>query len=135
MHNLAVLYAEGVNGAPDYASAASWFRTAAEHGVKDSQFNIAILHVRGLGVAQDMGEAYKWFAAAAAQGDPDAVKKRDEVAARLPADKLADVKATFEAFRAKKPDPRANDVAIPEGGWDQTAAKAPVAATTKKTRT
>lgn len=133
MHNLAVLYAEGVNGQPDYASAASWFKNAAEYGVKDSQFNIAILNVRGLGIANDMVEAYKWFAAAATQGDQDAVKKRDEVAARLTPDKLAEAKAVAEAFRAKKPDARANDVAAPEGGWDQ-AQKAP-APQPKKNRT
>ena len=136
MHNLAVLYAEGVNGTPDYASAAQWFRTAAEYGVKDSQFNIGILHVRGLGVAHDMVEAYKWFAAAAAQGDSDAVKKRDEVAARMTPDKLAEAKAIVESFRAKKPDVRSNDVATPEGGWDQVAKAAPAAAPApgKKTR-
>ena len=136
MHNLAVLYAEGVNGSPDYASAASWFRTAGEYGVKDSQFNIAILHVRGLGVAQDTVEAYKWFSAAAAQGDADAVKKRDELAARMTPDKLAEAKAVVENFRAKKPDVRANDVAVPEGGWDQVAkaAPAPAPAAGKKTR-
>ena len=121
MHNLAVLHAEGVNGSPDYATAATWFRTAAEYGVKDSQFNVAILFVRGLGVAHDMNEAYKWFSAAAAQGDPDAIKKRDEVAARLPQDKLVEAKANADAFRAKRPDVRSNEVAAPEGGWDQEA--------------
>ncbi len=36
MHNLAVLYAEGIEGKPDYATAATWFRKAAQHGVADS---------------------------------------------------------------------------------------------------
>lgn len=133
MHNLAVLYAEGVNGSPDYGAAAAWFRNAAEHGVKDSQFNIAILHVRGLGVAQDMTEAYKWFAVAAQQGDADAIKRRDEVAARLSADQLADGKTRAEEFRPRRPDMRANDVSQPEGGWDQ-APRAPGAQPQKKTR-
>lgn len=118
MHNLAVLYAEGVNGAEDYANAAQWFRNAAENGVKDSQFNIAILYLRGLGVAQDMVEAYKWFAAAARQGDPDAIKKRDTLLAQLPADKQEAAKQAAEAFRARKPDLRANEIIVPEGGWD-----------------
>jgi|GEM_PF-1279439 len=131
MHNLAVLYAEGVNGAPDYAAAAQWFRNAAEHGVKDSQFNIAILNVRGLGVAQDMGEAYKWFAAASRQGDADAGKKRDEIAQRLTQEKLTEVKAISDAFQAKRPDPRANELTVPEGGWDGPS-KFPTAALNKK---
>ena len=29
MHNLAVLYAEGIDGKPDYRTAAQWFRKAA----------------------------------------------------------------------------------------------------------
>ena len=41
--------------------ASELFRQAAEHGVRDSQFNLAILHARGLGVPQDLIEAYKWF--------------------------------------------------------------------------
>ena len=53
MHNLAVLYAEGAGGEPDLEQAAELFRQAAEHGVRDSQFNLAILHARGLGVPQD----------------------------------------------------------------------------------
>ncbi|MFZ9632550.1 MAG: hypothetical protein ACO3EK_01665, partial [Alphaproteobacteria bacterium] len=51
MHNLAVLIAEGAAGKPDYGTAAQWFRSAAEHGVRDSQYNFAILNARGLGVA------------------------------------------------------------------------------------
>ena len=53
MHNLAVLYAEGVEGKPDYASAAQWFRKAAEHGVADSQYNLGVLSARGLGTEQE----------------------------------------------------------------------------------
>ena len=52
MHNLAVLYAEGVNGPPDYEAAAVWFRKAADHGIKDSQYNLAILYARGIGVSR-----------------------------------------------------------------------------------
>ncbi len=34
MHNLAVLYAEGVDGPPDYNKASVWFHKAADHGVE-----------------------------------------------------------------------------------------------------
>ena len=51
MHNLAVLYAEGIDGKPDYKTAAQWFRKAAECGIADSQYNLGILlcprHRRG----------------------------------------------------------------------------------------
>lgn len=118
MHNAGVLLAEGVHGAPDYAGAALWFRRAAEHGVKDSQFNVAILFARGLGVNQDMGEAYRWFSLAAAQGDPDSIKKRDDVAARLSKEQLAKEKERLKAFTPSKPNPASNEVAA----WDKSPA-------------
>ncbi len=118
MHNLAVLTAEGGDsGKPDYASAAEWFRKAAEYGVHDSQYNVAILLARGLGVRQNLALSYAWFAVAAAQGDEDAGKKRDDVGARLSAADLAAAKATAAAFRPKTPDPAANEVTAPAGGW------------------
>ncbi len=118
MHNAGVLLAEGVHGAPDYAGAALWFRRAAEHGVKDSQFNVAILFARGLGVNQDLGEAFRWFSLAAAQGDPDAGKKRDDIAARLSKEQLAKERETLKAFKPTTPNMSAND----PGSWDKTAA-------------
>lgn len=115
MHNAAVLLAEGVHGTPDYAGAALWFKRAAEHGVKDSQFNIAILFARGLGVNQNLAESYHWFAIAAAQGDQDAIKKRDDIAARLTKDQLAKAVARAKAFKPTPSNPAANDV-LP---WDR----------------
>jgi localization factor PodJL len=118
MHNAGVLLAEGVHGAPDYAGAALWFRRAAEHGVKDSQFNVAILFARGLGVNQDLGEAYRWFSLAAMQGDPDAGKKRDDVAARLTKEQLAKERDRVKSFKPTAPNLNANE----PGNWDRTAA-------------
>jgi localization factor PodJL len=130
MHNLAVLTAAGGDsGKPDYAGAAQWFRKAAEYGVRDSQYNVAILLARGLGVPQNLALSYVWFAIAAAQGDEDAGNKRDDVGARLNAPDLAAAKATAAAFQAKVPDPLANEVAPPQGGW-----VAPPASTTNKAR-
>ncbi len=125
MHNLAVLTAEGgTSGKPDYASAAQWFGKAAEYGVHDSQYNLAILLARGLGVPQNLTLSYAWFAVVAAHGDEDAGKKRDDVGARLDAADLAAAKATAAAFRPKTPDPAANVVTPPPGGWIAPAADA-----------
>jgi len=123
MYNTAVLLAEGVNGAPDYAAAGEWFKKAAEFGIRDAQYNLAILYARGLGLPQDLTASYAWFAAAAASGDEDSGKKRDEVAARLEPAKLAQAKAAAAAWKPKTPDPAANEVAVPAGGWDGGAAK------------
>lgn len=123
MHNLAVLTAEGGDsGKPDYASAARWFRQAAEYGVRDSQYNVAILLARGLGVPQNLTLSYVWFSIAAAQGDDDAGHKRDDVGARLSPADLAAAQATAAAFHAKTPEPAANEVTPPPGGWSAPAA-------------
>lgn len=117
-HNLAVLYAEPAGEAPDYVEAAKWFRKAAEWGVRDSQFNLAILTARGLGVDRDFRQSWVWFSLAAAQGDADAARKRDEVAAKMDAGALAAAADTLTKFKAAKPDPAANEVPPPPGGWD-----------------
>ena len=51
-----------------------WFRRAAEHGVRDSQYNLAILMRAAWAAWQDLVQSYAWFAAAASQGDEDAAK-------------------------------------------------------------
>lgn len=117
MHNAAVLLAEGVHGAPDYAGAALWFKRAAEHGIKDSQFNVAILFARGLGVNQDLTESYRWFAIAALQGDPDAGKKRDDIAARLTKEQIGRENDRVKAFKPIPANPAANN----PGQWDKPA--------------
>ncbi|MFO1168174.1 MAG: hypothetical protein U1E19_08670 [Rhodoblastus sp.] len=127
MHNLAVLVADG-GGKPDYAAAARWFRKAAEYGVRDSQYNLAILYARGMGGPQDLVQSYAWFSAAADQGDADAAKKRDDVAVRFDAKTLERAKALAASYRPKTPEPAANDVTPPPGGWQaQTPKGAPKA--------
>ena len=117
-HNLAVMYVEPAGDKPDYAEAAKWFRKAAELGVRDSQFNLAVLYTGGLGVNQDLRQAWIWFSLAAAQGDEDASRKRDEVAAKLDPAALAASTAELATVKVAKPDPVANEVVAPRGGWD-----------------
>jgi localization factor PodJL len=115
MHNLAVIYAETptANGKPDFATASQWFKRGAEFGLRDSQYNLAVLYARGLGVQQDLEQSYLWFSAASAQGDSDAAKKRDDVAAKLDPKALAAAKAQVAAFKARTPDPAANEPPAP----------------------
>ena len=133
MHNLAVVMAEGSNGAPDYAGAAEWFRKGAEYGIKDSQFNVAILFARGLGTAQDLIQSYKWFSAAADLGDEDAAKKREEIAAKLSPEQLAEAKSAAQAFKPKAPDPLVNDLSpVPRPVVDAAQAAVRARAATPK---
>jgi localization factor PodJL len=117
-HNLAVMNAEPSEGAPNYSEALKWFRKAAELGVRDSQYNLAILYTRGLGVEKNLSQSWLWFALAAQQGDADAGAKRDEVAREMDPVSLAAAIVAFQKFKAAKPDPAANEVSAPPGGWD-----------------
>ncbi len=123
MHNLAVLYAEGGPGSPDYGRAVAWFERAAKSGVRDSQYNLAILKARGLGTERDLKASYLWFSVAANEGDGDAGSKRDEVAARLTAEELAAAKASVAAFRPAAIDRIANEVILPDNGFEEPPAR------------
>ena len=127
-HNLAVMDAEPAGDEPDYVEAAKWFRKAGEFGVRDSQYNLAILYARGLGVGQDLRQSWMWFSLAAQQGDADAAKKRDEVAAKMDPVSLADAAESLAKFKPVKPDPAANEVTAPSGGWDDAPGAAPTSA-------
>jgi localization factor PodJL len=118
MHNLGVLSAEGVDGKPDYATAVSWFRKAADFGLRDSQYNLAILYARGMGVDKNLPTSWAWFTAAAGQGDADSAQKREDIAARLTPNQMAAARTMVEAYRPRTADPVINDVAAPAGGWD-----------------
>jgi localization factor PodJL len=128
MHNLAVLYAEGIDGKPDYTTAANWFRKAAQYGIADSQYNLGVLTARGLGTEKSYPDSYKWFALAAAQGDKEAGRKCDEVAGQMDSDALAAAQRAVQAFVPVPQPQEATAVAAPAGGWDDAAAPAAPAA-------
>jgi len=119
-----VLYAEGVEGKPDYETAAKWFTKAAQHGVADSQYNLGILYARGIGVDQNLAESFKWFSLAAAQGDADAGRKRDDITKRLDPQSLAAAKLAIQTFTAEPQPDEAINAPTPAGGWDNAPAQA-----------
>lgn len=53
----------------DLASAAYWYRKAAEQGHTDAQVNLAIMYAEGRGVSFDALEAARWYRHAAEAGD------------------------------------------------------------------
>ena len=125
MHNLAVIIAEGAGSKPDYTSAVKWFEKAADYGVRDSQYNLAILMARGLGTTQNLQKSYVWFAVAGAQGDADALKKRDEVGARLSPAELATALLEVQKFKPATLVPLANEMSAADRYDDKPAAKTP----------
>jgi len=126
MHNLAVLYAEGIDGKPDYQNAAKWFRKAAAYGLTDSQYNLGVLYGRGIGMEPNLAEAYKWFTLAARDGDKEALAKRDDVGARLDPQSAGSRKARGAGLDSPSRQPEAaTQAAIPAGGWGIVAAPPP----------
>lgn len=139
MHALAMLLSEGslpgLNGKPDWAGALKWFRTAADLGHRDSQYNLGVIYARGLGVSADAAEAWKWLDLAARQGDEDSARKRDILSREADAALLARAQQASAAFVPGAPVAAANTVTVkPE--WqeqpsDVVAGVAPAKAATR----
>lgn len=129
MHALAMLLSEGrsagagAGGKPDWDGALRWFRTAAELGHRDSQYNLGVLYARGLGVAADLGEAWKWLCLAANQGDDDSAAKRDIIAREAAPETLARAQKAVAAFVPGKPNPGVNQVELRQDWTDDAPAQ------------
>lgn len=118
MHNLAVLKIDA-SGRRDYEQAASWFRKAAERGLKDSQFNLAVLHEQGLGVPRNPENAVFWYSLAAVQGDEEAAAKAKSLEADLAPDAARQVRVRLMDWRALPSDQKANAVPVNDPSWQE----------------
>jgi len=56
----------------DYKTALREFKTGAEQGQANAQYNLAVLYLQGLGVTKDVDEAFRLFRLAADQGHAQA---------------------------------------------------------------
>lgn len=66
-HNLGEFYFRtGGKSSDSAASAAKWYRKAANQGYSMSQYQLGYLYAEGRGVQQSDSEAYFWFSLAAA---------------------------------------------------------------------
>lgn len=139
MHALAMLLSEGtlpgLNGKPDWAAALKWFRSAADLGHRDSQYNLGVIYARGLGVSADAAEAWKWLDLAARQGDEDSARKRDILSRDADPAVLAKAQQASTAFVPATPVAAANTVTIKpewqEQAPDVVAGAAPAKAATR----
>ena len=116
-HNLALYYYEAGSGQPTAASAATaaqWFRRAADQGLVDSQYNLGRLYETGVGVSQNTAEAYKWYLIAAASGDADARASALRLKGQLSSDARTAAERSAAAFRtANRPAGTAASAARP----------------------
>jgi hypothetical protein len=88
--NLGMLYARGQGAPQDYGEALKWFHKAAGQGHANAQFNLAQLYAEGHGAPQDYVQAYVWCSLAAAHNSQEAAAFRDQLAARMTPDQIAD---------------------------------------------
>ncbi|MCL2086114.1 MAG: sel1 repeat family protein [Oscillospiraceae bacterium] len=71
-YNLAIQCEEGKTVEQNYATAAAWYRSAAEHGHADAQCSLALMSLEGRGIEQSNSEAFKWFTESARQENAEA---------------------------------------------------------------
>ncbi|MFG1359051.1 hypothetical protein [Xanthobacter pseudotagetidis] len=135
MHNLGVVYSQGIDGKPDWTRAIEWFRKSAEMGQADSQYNLGVIYARGLAGTADLAEAWKWFALAASQGDADSATKRDSLIARADPQALARARQAAESFTPMPLDPSANFVDLkPDWGMESGSSTVARQSTTPPSR-
>lgn len=124
MHNLAVLAAGRSGGNPDYTSAATWFTQAANHGLADSQFNLGVLTESGLGVEKDRVQAAMWFILSAQAGDKEAIRRRDQMKARMDRNEWSAAEHLARSWQPIAPDKLSNDARYAGEIWKSRQAAA-----------
>jgi TPR repeat protein len=66
------MFAHSRDMQPDYPRSMKFFRSAADQGNAEGQFQVGSLYELGEGVEKDRAEALRWFRQAASQGNPKA---------------------------------------------------------------
>jgi len=105
--NLGLMYDTGSGVPQDYAEALVWYRKAADQGYAIAQFNLGQRYEHGRGVPSDYVHAHMWLSLAALRaGDAtvaqqSAVKDRDEVAAKMTPEQIAEAQRLAREWKPK----------------------------------
>ncbi len=104
---VAWMYDQGQGVAQDYAEAAKWYRKSAEHGVVSDLFRLGERYAIGQGVPQDYTQAHMLFNLAASKNNEgesrdSAVRKRNEVAAKMTPAQIADAQKLAREWKPTK---------------------------------
>jgi TPR repeat protein len=99
-------YENGYGVREDHMLAAMWWREAADQGNADAQIKLAWLYENGDGIQQDCALAYLWLNWAAAHTSnvvvrQAAIKQRDEVAAKMTPDQIAEAQRLASEWKPK----------------------------------
>lgn len=87
----------------DYLQGDMWYRKSADQGYSGAQYDLGVMYELGQGVRQDYVLAYMWPDLAASISRPDdfMVEKRDEVAAKMTPDQIAEAQRLAREWRPK----------------------------------
>ncbi|HEY1716730.1 MAG TPA: tetratricopeptide repeat protein [Verrucomicrobiae bacterium] len=84
------------------AKAVEWFWKAAEQNHAKAQGCLGLCYATGEGVPRDFIEAYKWFNLASIQGIASATTHRDDLAASMTPDQIAEAQKLSREFKPRK---------------------------------
>lgn len=97
---LAQAYLKGEGGlARSLSEFLRWTRMAANHGNRMSMEMLAVSFHTGAGVPQDFVQAHMWANLAASRGSARALKLRDELAARMTTEQIAEAQKAASRWR------------------------------------
>lgn len=104
-HQVGLIYWHGRGVPRNNQRAIEWFRKAAEQGYYGSQFVLGLMYGYDDSVPRDDLQAYAWFSMLVANGYDTHEAARDEIAARLTPERLAEAQAIasryFEEYQSK----------------------------------
>ena len=104
--NLGYMFDEGLGVSRDYGEAVRWYRFAADQGEPQGLSNLANMYRDGVGVQQDYVQAHLWFNLAAGRFATEekrdaAAKDRDNVAAKMTAEQIAEAQRLAQVWKPK----------------------------------
>ena len=82
--------------------AVKWFQRAADQGNAIAQSILAASYANGEGAEKNFVEAYKWYNLASAQGNISATTARDNLAASMTPDQIAEAQRLSSEFQPHK---------------------------------
>jgi TPR repeat protein len=85
----------------DYATAARWYRKAAEQGDSLAQLSLGGMYFYGDGVPQDYVLAHMWFNLGAAGGEKKAAELRDMLAKQMTPAQIAEAQKLAREWKPK----------------------------------
>ena len=103
---LGLAYMEGEGIQQDLAQGASWLRKAADQGNAPAQNLLGAMYAEGKGVRQDYVQAHMWFNLSASRATDVqirdlAAKQRDQLAAKMTPDQIAEAQRLAREWKPK----------------------------------